>query len=39
MMTGEFRCIFHARDYDSTVAFYRDGLDGAYRRGMGPWAG
>lgn len=27
MMTGEFRCIFHAKDYDGTVAFYRDGLD------------
>ena len=26
-MTGEFRCVFHARDYDSTVAFYWDALD------------
>jgi catechol 2,3-dioxygenase-like lactoylglutathione lyase family enzyme len=26
MTGGEFRCVFHARDYDSSVAFYRDGL-------------
>ena len=26
MTTGEFRCAFHARDYDGTVSFYRDGL-------------
>src|SRR5437764_15389875 len=26
MPTGEFRFVFYARDYDATVAFYRDGL-------------
>ena len=26
-MTGEFRFIFRAQDYESAVAFYRDGLE------------
>src|SRR5712692_1878792 len=26
MANGQFRCAFHAKDYESTVAFYRDGL-------------
>ena len=26
MTTGEFRCAFFARDFDSTVTFYRDDL-------------
>jgi len=24
---GQFRCAFHAKDYDASVAFYRDGLE------------
>ncbi len=27
MAKSEFRCVFFARDYESTVAFYRDGLE------------
>ena len=27
MTIGQFRCSFFARDYESTVAFYRDGLE------------
>ncbi len=27
MTTGQFRFAFFARDYESTVAFYRDGLE------------
>ena len=26
MAGGEFRCAFFARDYEATIAFYRDGL-------------
>jgi catechol 2,3-dioxygenase-like lactoylglutathione lyase family enzyme len=26
MSTREFRCCFYARDYEKTLAFYRDGL-------------
>lgn len=26
-MTGEFRFIFRARDYETSLAFYRDGLE------------
>jgi catechol 2,3-dioxygenase-like lactoylglutathione lyase family enzyme len=26
-MTGEFRFIFRARDYEASLAFYRDGLE------------
>lgn len=26
-MSGEFRCAFFARDYERSVAFYRDGLE------------
>ena len=27
MTSGKFRCAFFARDYESTVVFYRDGLE------------
>ena len=27
MVGGEFRCAFFARDYERTLAFYRDGLE------------
>ena len=27
MTSGQFRCAFFARDYQSTVVFYRDGLE------------
>src|SRR5688572_25588777 len=27
MAIGEFRCCFYARDYEKTLAFYRDGLE------------
>jgi len=36
-MTGEFRFIFRAKDYEASVAFYRDGLElpvvGSWDRG------
>ena len=36
-MTGEFRFIFRAQDYEASVAFYRDGLElpivGSWDRG------
>jgi len=36
-MAGEFRFIFRAKDYDASVAFYRDGLElpivGSWDRG------
>ncbi|MEA3340162.1 MAG: VOC family protein [Chloroflexota bacterium] len=37
-MTGEFRFIFRARDYETAVSFYRDGLKlpivGSWDRGL-----
>ena len=27
MAGGEFRLVFYTRDYEATVAFYRDGLE------------
>lgn len=40
MTTGQFRFAFFPRDYESTVAFYRDGLElpivGTWDRGPGP---